>query len=135
MTARRWFLRPALWWVILFAWVALLWWLSSQPGSGNMPRIPHLDKILHTTYFFCGGIALQVALRCSGFKLSTSGFLIAGLLFAALIGALDEHHQTFTPGRTGHDVFDWLADCLGGTLAALAAGRILQNTSLFKPKA
>ena len=31
----------------------------------------------------------------------------------AIIGALDEYHQTFTPGRSGNDPWDLLADTVG----------------------
>lgn len=121
--------HPALWWSLLIVWAGLLWWLSSQPGSGRPPRIPHFDKVLHTSYFFLGGLFLQLGLRNGSRNLSNRGFLLLGLLFAAVIGVLDEHHQTFTPGRSGHDPFDWMADCLGGLLAALLAHHFSSSRS------
>ena len=124
MPKRKWYLQPGIFWPAVVVWAALLWWLSSQPGSGNMPRIPHFDKVMHLTYFFCGGIVFHLAMRTTWPPLGARHLIIAGLAFAALIGALDEHHQTYTPGRSGHDVFDWLADCLGGLLAALAVNRL-----------
>lgn len=134
MRATSWYRRPGIYWTLLVLWAVLLWWLSSQPGTGQMPRFPHSDKVLHTTYFFCGGLVFQLALLCSGFKTGLKGLILAGILFVALIGALDEHHQTFTPGRSGHDVYDWLADCLGGLLAALVMGRFYKRSSLFSSK-
>jgi VanZ family protein len=123
MANRSWMQRAIVFWPLVVVWAALLWWLSSQPGSGRLPLIPHFDKVLHTVYFLCGGVVFQLAMRASAPSLSPRLLLVIGLLFAALIGALDEYHQTFTPGRTGNDVFDWLADCLGGTLAAYLVNR------------
>jgi VanZ family protein len=46
------------------------------------------------------------------------------ILLFALIGALDEYHQTFTPGRSGNDPFDWLADLLGAAAGTFLANRL-----------
>lgn len=35
-----------------------------------------------------------------------------------LVGIIDEYHQTFTPGRTGNDLGDWIADILGSIAGA-----------------
>jgi VanZ family protein len=45
------------------------------------------------------------------------------ILAIALIGGLDEYHQTFTPGRSGNDPYDWLADVLGAAAGAFAFKR------------
>ena len=45
---------------------------------------------------------------------STAGASSSAAQDLALYGAADEYHQTFTPNRTGADVFDWLGDALGG---------------------
>ena len=39
-------------------------------------------------------------------------------LVGSVIGRLDEYHQTFTPGRSGNDYGDWLADTLGAAAGA-----------------
>jgi VanZ family protein len=39
-----------------------------------------------------------------------------------LIGAVDEFHQLQTPGRSGGDGLDWLADSAGGFLGAVVVG-------------
>lgn len=44
--------------------------------------------------------------------------ITAAVVVIALIGALDEYHQSFTPGRSGNDPFDWLADLLGAIAGA-----------------
>ena len=115
--------RASTWWVMLFCWAALLFYLSSQPASGNPPRIPHFDKVLHFSYFFVGGLVLQRALGLFQPTLKSSVCIIIGAIVAALVGASDEYHQTFTPGRSGNDPWDWLADILGGTAAGLFFAR------------
>ncbi|MEY3896711.1 MAG: hypothetical protein RLZZ214_2231 [Verrucomicrobiota bacterium] len=50
--------------------------------------------------------------------------ITTAVVVVALIGALDEYHQSFTPGRSGNDPFDWLADLLGATAGAFAFKRI-----------
>jgi len=58
--------------------------------------------------------------------LKTLRFAAVGMAFTAVAGALDEFHQTFTPGRSGNDFFDWLADLSGGLLGAMIALLFLQ---------
>jgi VanZ family protein len=41
------------------------------------------------------------------------------VVIIATFGALDEFLQTFTPGRTGDDIYDWTADVLGALTGAL----------------
>jgi VanZ family protein len=55
-----------------------------------------------------GGLPARITLR---------GALLA-MLITAGYGASDELHQWFVPGRTA-DVFDWLADATGGTIAVV----------------
>jgi VanZ family protein len=45
------------------------------------------------------------------------------LLAGAAVGWFDEWHQSFTPGRKGLDVYDWMADVLG-SLAAVPLARL-----------
>ena len=39
-------------------------------------------------------------------------------LMDGFFGALDELWQEFTPGRSGGDLYDWIADALGATVGA-----------------
>ncbi|MGJ8643844.1 MAG: VanZ family protein [Luteolibacter sp.] len=83
-----------------------------MPEGG--PEIPHIDKVLHFGYFFGGGIILSTyVLLKKGVTASITIRFLIPLAVLASIGALDEYHQTFTPGRSGNDPFDWLADVLG----------------------
>lgn len=93
-----------------------------MPEGG--PEIPHLDKVMHFGYFFGGGILFTTwILLAKGPESKTAVRFLLPLAVFAIIGALDEYHQTFTPGRSGNDPFDWLADILGASAGILLANR------------
>lgn len=91
-----------------------------MPDGG--PEIPHMDKVLHFGYFMGGAfiLATWILLRKDRAACLCLRILLPLILFA-VIGALDEWHQTFTPGRSGNDPFDWLADLLGALTGILIA--------------
>lgn len=98
------------------AWLVTLWFLSAgNPGPKEGPEIPHLDKIAHFGYFFGGGGLLTgyLALRRPWTSRFPWRVFLCVVLVGTVVGRLDEYHQTFTPGRTGNDNYDWLADILG----------------------
>lgn len=130
---RRSISSPQLWLTLFVSWAAILYFLSSfsktLPEGG--PEIPHIDKVLHFGYFLGGGIILAtyVLLR-RGASTSVAIRSFTPLAVLAIIGALDEYHQTFTPGRSGNDPFDWLADVLGAAVGIATAHAF--HTSLLK---
>lgn len=106
---------------LLVVWAVTLWFLSAgNPAPKNGPEIPHLDKLAHFLYFSAGGVLLAACglllmpvLRQQRWRLF---WCVTALV--AVIGRLDEYHQTFTPGRSGNDMGDWAADILGGGAGA-----------------
>ncbi len=120
--------RPAVWLAGLILWAAVLCFLSSRPAMGPVVHVDHIDKILHFGYFLGGGFLF------AGWRLprgpsppAWSRIIITTILAMAAIGLLDELHQLRTPGRSGGDPWDWLADLLGGAAGAFllkAASRI-----------
>lgn len=109
---------PRFWLFSVILWAATLFLLSSLPTVPHVdgPEIPHLDKVMHFGYFMGGAFLFMnyFLLRYGVDKRTLIRVFIPILLFA-VIGALDEYHQTFTPGRSGNDPFDWLADLFGAT--------------------
>lgn len=122
--------HPLVWLGAFVIWFGVLWWLSSQsnphpPG----PEFENKDKVMHFGYFF-GGAGL---LSCFFYRLNPERpnwrkTIILTVVTIAIVGAIDEFHQTFTPQRSGNDPADWAADVLGavtGVLVFRKAHRLL----------
>lgn len=113
--------RPVFWRVAVIAWAGVLYLLSAQPSTALPGGFPGLDKIEHTGYFAGGGMCFLLGLRLAGFARGKMLAITLTVLFCSVVGILDEWHQLHVPGRSGGDVWDWLADTLGGFLGAHAA--------------
>lgn len=112
-------LNPSTWVWLVVAWFVTLFLLSSNPHPPSMPGVPFQDKILHTLYFTGGSMAVFMALQVKQRPVSRVAAMALAVMFCAAVGAFDEWHQTFTPGRSGNDPYDWLADVTGGVLGFL----------------
>jgi len=111
--------KPVAYFFLFLTWNVALWFLSERtPDPKEGPDIPHFDKIAHFGYFFGGAGILSACLGLWRRVKVPEQFLwvifaIVVLIVGVLIGRLDEYHQSFTPGRSGNDNGDWLADILG----------------------
>ena len=118
--------HPLFWLATVILWFCTLWLLSSSARAmEEMPKIANIDKVLHFGFFF-GGSGLMSAFLFRLRPLSPKwGLIILGsVVFVAIVGGLDEFHQSFVPGRSGNDPFDWLADVSGGFCGALLFKRL-----------
>jgi VanZ family protein len=112
-------------WLAVLAWAATIYWFSSRTG----PEIEEInifelsDKVAHFIAFFGGGPAIVCALRWST-KWSWSRIMWVAACILMLYGAADEYHQTFTANRSGADVWDGLADALGGLAGTIVASSL-----------
>lgn len=110
----------ALSWLAVAAWAGTIYWFSSRTG----PQIEEInvfqlsDKVAHFIAFFAGAPAIVCALRIST-KWSWGRIAAIAACILMLYGAADEYHQTFTINRSGADVWDGLADALGGLTGTL----------------
>jgi len=107
-------------WCALLGWAGGIVWLSLTT-QGNLPTAAFLfsDKSNHFIAFAIGGWLAATALRVSLARLPITGAILIAITLIGALGALDETLQTFTPGRTGGDLYDWIADFLGGGAGAL----------------
>ncbi len=121
-------LEKRIWLTAILIWMGILFFLPPAPQIG--PKVEyknphHFDKVLHFTYFWAGGIALSIYLfLLKGEPNSVRNRLILSLTFLAAMGACHEYYQSFTPGRSGNDPLDWLADVLGALAGILLTYRI-----------
>lgn len=106
-------------WIPLFAWMVLIFGLSSIPeGPGDFIDWPEgTDKVVH---FFEYGILAILFSRGLGNDRWRRGVLIG--LFVVLVGlavaVLDELYQSLVPGRDSSPA-DFLADVAGVVTGAL----------------
>ena len=116
MPLRRFTTRVSLWLPPL-VYMAIIFYLSSQ--SDPLPEVTaHVwDKLLHAIEY--AGLAALLARAFLGEGLGPATAFAAAALLAAAYGATDEYHQLSVPLRTG-DVQDWIVDCLGASLGAMA---------------
>ncbi len=112
---------PLLWRILVILWAATLYWLSEQTKLPSPAKFEGVDKLEHAVFFAAGGTCFLLSLRLAGLAQKTLVAVVLTVLFCSLVGALDEWHQTHTPGRSGGDVWDWVADTVGGFLGAWVA--------------
>lgn len=136
---RRWWHRSAFWVFGWMIWFGTLFVLSSMSHPGPEMHINHIDKVEHVVFFAAGGMCLvlwralrgkaDVAAALAGFRWIR--LVLLALIVGGAVGWFDEWHQTFTPGRSGLDVYDWLADLTGSLLATPAAWLALRVGGWF----
>ena len=107
-------------WLALLCWACGILVLSSLTPQ-ELPDVAFVfwDKANHFVAYALGGWLAASALRVSGTVARIAGGPTLAVIIVAAFGALDELLQTFTPGRSGGDVFDWTADVLGAVAGAL----------------
>jgi len=110
--------RARLYRAMLAAWVLLTLTLTSIPNPEFGPTFPGADKIAHFGFYGVGGFLFVLWRREAGMGAAAS--VLWAAIFAALLGAADEVHQQWIPGRS-MDFLDWAADFSGGTAGALGA--------------
>jgi len=101
--------RLYLW--MLAGWVALTFTLTSIPSPEFAPLFPGADKIAHFGFYGVMGFLFVLWRREIG--TGAAAAVVWATLFAGLLGAIDEFHQQWIPGRS-MDLLDWAADFAGG---------------------
>ncbi len=116
--------RRRLYLTLWVGWVALTFVLTSIPNPQFQVPLPEADKLEHLAFYGVMGFFFALWRRACGASVARAA--AQALLFAALVGGIDEAHQLWIPGRSA-DPLDWLADTAGGgcgaLLSALLSGR------------
>lgn len=113
---RRFFVLFLRFWLPLLVYVTAIFVASAQPGLHAPLGFTFGDKVIHVLEYLVFGLLAVRALRA---HLRVGRPLFAAMIavgFVVLTGAADEYFQSFIPGRQC-DVFDLLADTLGGAIA------------------
>lgn len=99
-------------------WTGLTLILTSIPRPGVDIPVPGWDKLAHFGFYGVTGLLCALWRRECGDTAARS--VATAALFVALLGAADEAHQRFIPGRS-MDLLDWAADAAGGVSGAAAS--------------
>jgi VanZ family protein len=118
--------QPRFWLSAFLIWFGILWVLSSFSfNTGYAPPVNHIDKVQHFGYFLGGsGLLCAYLYRRNPDRPNWRAIFTTAIVLVSLVGLLDEWHQSFTPGRSGNDPGDWMADFLGAVTGALVFKRI-----------
>ncbi|MGH8004485.1 MAG: VanZ family protein [Limisphaerales bacterium] len=110
---------------------ALLIFALSSIKSASLPtlRFELGDKLIHLGEYGLFGFLFARLFVQLGWK----NPYIWAVLIASFYGAADEIHQFYVPGRT-MEVYDWIADTIGGLLGSQACRLWLKKFN-GKPKA
>jgi VanZ family protein len=96
---------------------ALIFYLSSIPGSGFPPHPEFTNSIAHFGIYLILAVLLTIALDNSKRALWKTALI--ALIITSLYGVSDELHQQFT-GRNC-DVFDWVVDTVGALVGVVGS--------------
>ena len=114
--------RPAvgrLWnrrWLLVLAYVVLIFVLSAQPGLYIPGPFELKDKIAHAAEYAGLSWLVHGAVRTSWPGAAGLRRVLPALLGVSLLGVADEIFQLSVPGRDS-SVYDWVADTVGATIA------------------
>ena len=111
-----------LFWFALLCWAGAILWLSSLTPQ-ELPDAAFIawDKVNHVLAYAVGGWLAAGAFRLSRPLAPVAGRIVLAVAVVAAFGIIDELVQTLTPGRTGGDIGDWIADLLGAGVGAVAS--------------
>jgi VanZ family protein len=118
---------------LIFYWLTLFV-LTTIPVDA-VPRIfDNQDKIEHFAAYGLLAFLLTLALyfQKRSQLLSSRAFLFT-FIFILAYGAIDELHQLFVPGRFC-DLYDWLADSIGGLIGIGLVYLFLRSHLKFKKR-
>ncbi len=120
-------------WFVVFGWMGLIFFLSSQ---SSLPVLPEswldllIKKLAHATAYGILFVLWCNALRTTPLKTQWLVLFALTLTFGYAIS--DEYHQTFVPGRHGQ-ALDVLIDTTGALAVFVAVNwkqkRSLQNSA------
>jgi VanZ family protein len=101
---------------VLTFYCIFIYWLSAQHRLPTPKFFSFQDKIFHAGAYFVMCLLVWRCIRQLKMQFIIPIPFLLSVVFCSLYGATDEWHQSFVVGRNS-DVFDWLADTVGASLA------------------
>ncbi len=124
-------------WLLVAAWVLLIFALSSVPGS-TITSAASRYSVLTTEgfalflHFVEYAILAGLLLFATGWRPPTVALALALLLACSLLGAGDVAYRLVVPGRDA-DPIDWVADTVGAGVAIAAIEVVCRRRASSTP--
>ena len=109
------------------------WYLSSQSSLPKSITLFAYDKLIHFLSFAFLAFCWSLWFTPKQWKEKPLRGILYVLIIVGIYGAIDEYHQSFTPGRD-MSLFDWFADMIGALFGSLCAWVSLRLYYNFKLK-
>ena len=103
-------------WLLVLAYVCLIFVLSAQPGLHIPGPFEFQDKIAHAAEYAGLSWLVHGAVRATWPGVRGVRRALLAVLAVSLLGVADEIFQRGVPGRDS-SAYDWMADTLGASLA------------------
>lgn len=116
-----------LYWLLTFAYMGVIFYLSSSPHPPTPPPFPWGDKVGHAVAYFVLGALLYRTLRETGREKWQT--FAASVMIGALYGGLMEWYQS----RLSYRSCEWgdaIANAIGVTVGVIVCQRWLKNYHL-----
>ena len=107
-------------WALVAIWMAVIWGLSSVPGSALPSSRDMMSVVAHIVEYGVLGYLLARAFFVQGMRQKERWTL--AVIGAVIFGIIDEIHQAFVPGREASvaDIAVDAASAIGGALLQVA---------------
>lgn len=115
------FRKPWIWFVTLGLYLSLIFFMSHL-SADELRALPirFWDKLVHFFEYLPVGLMVTGLIHALWPRMSFQKGVPLAICIVAILGGLDEFHQSFIPGREV-SVGDATADTLGATIGAFCA--------------
>lgn len=115
-------------WLAVF-WSAIIFFLLSIPGKDlpQAPRIPHLDKIIHTILFAVLCCLWCCVWRARAKQSSLLVIILVCIILCSAYGIGMEYYQKYCVANRSFEMKDIYADTAGSVLGGLIAFRSIKR--------